>query len=85
MPTRFSTEAANADSMGDDTDATTGAPKGMPDEVGADGTPRDRSDRGSGRGQAEEGGTREPRDGEARPGKDINAPGFLKDKNAAKP
>lgn len=83
MPIRFSTQAANADHIR--IDAEPGVPEGMPDEVGADGTPRDRSDRTQ----------REPRGGAARdkqdtnapakPGKDINAPGFVKDRDAGKP
>lgn len=79
MPIRFSTQAANADILGDDSE-TPGAPDGMPQAVGADGTPRDRSDRKPER----EGRSSEARD-EAKPGKDINAAGFVKDKDAGKP
>lgn len=79
MPIRFSTEAANADILGDDADATS-TPEGMPQAVGADGTRRDRSDRKP----AREGRSSEPQ-GEAKPGKDINAAGFVKDKDADKP
>lgn len=45
-----------------------GAPEGLPDAVGADGTPRDR-------GQAR------AQDDEARPGKGENQAGFLKEKD----
>lgn len=76
MPIRFSTQAANADILGDDTD-TTGAPDGMPQGVGADGTPRDRSDRKA----AERQGRPPEAKGEAKPGKDSNAAGFVKDKD----
>jgi len=83
MPIRFSTEAANADHMGTDGESI-GMSEGMTDAVGADGTPRDLSERAA---------KREPRGGAARdedrtaakPGKDINAPGFVKDKDAGKP
>lgn len=84
MPIRFSTQAANADHIRIESGA--GVPDGMSDDVGADGTPRDRDDRT---------GQREPRGGAARdgqagsapakPGKDINAPGFVKDRDAGKP
>lgn len=78
MPIRFSTEAANADVLGEDT-AATGSPEGIPQAVGADGTPRDRSDRPERQGRS---GNAED---EAKPGKDINAAGFVKDKDASKP
>lgn len=80
MPIRFSTEAANADVLGEDpgprspNDDTPGA-------VGADGTPRDRGDRSSPR----EGRQTTRESAEAKPGKDINAAGFVKDKDASKP
>jgi hypothetical protein len=83
MPIRFSTEAANADHMRMDNEPA--VPEGTPEDVGADGTPRDRADRA---------GRREPRggalgeqesDAPAKPGKDINAPGFVKDRDAGKP
>ncbi len=48
-----------------------GTMEGLDPRVGADGTPRDRSDR-----PATERGTAE---GEARPGKDENQAGFVKD------
>jgi hypothetical protein len=89
MPTQFSTEAANADVMGEDAQ-TPGKPEGMPHAVGADGTPRDppegaaeREARGGAK--ADERESAEPNAGEAKPGKDINAPGFVKDKDAGKP
>jgi hypothetical protein len=76
MSIRFSTEAANADVLGDDT--TT---EGTPREVGADGTPRDRGDsRPARKGQAAD-----VESDHARPGQDINAPGFVKDRDAGKP
>jgi hypothetical protein len=80
MPIRFSTVAANADVLGEDT-APEGAPAGMPEDVGADGTPRDRSDRAAARQSRPD----PAEDGKAKPGKDINAAGFVKDKDASKP
>jgi hypothetical protein len=90
MPIRFSTEAANADHMR--MEAQPGVPEGMPDDIGADGTPRDRADRGV---ASKRPAQREPKGGAARedqdkdapakPGKDINAAGFVKDKDAGKP
>lgn len=79
MSTRFSTQAANADVLGDD--SNNGAPEGMSDTVGADGTPRDRSDRRPGP-QARSG---QSPDADAKPGKDGNAAGVVKGKDAAKP
>lgn len=71
MSIRFSTEAANADILGEDT-AAPGAPEALP----ADGTPRDPAQRrGAASGES----------GAGRPGKDSNAPGFLKDEDAGKP
>ena len=78
MNTRFSTEAANADVLGDDS----GTSEGMSNNVGADGTPRDRSDRKPKEPKAQSG--QSPKD-EAKPGNDINAPGFIKDKDDSKP
>ena len=91
MPIRFSTEAANADHMRED--AGPGVPEGMPDAVGADGTPRDKEDRGvrtkrSTQREAKGGAAREEQsqdDAAAKPGKDINAAGFVKDKDSGKP
>ncbi|HXD41909.1 MAG TPA: hypothetical protein VN649_15185 [Ramlibacter sp.] len=74
MPITLSTQAANADILGDDD----GSPLGMPHEIGADGTPRDRSDRAV----ARQSKAAESNPGEAKPGKDISA---AKDKDADKP
>lgn len=90
MPNQFSTQAANADVMGQDAQ-TNGTSEGMTHAIGADGTPRDRSDRTperearGGEAKADEAKDAEPRESEAKPGKDINAAGFVKDKDAAKP
>jgi hypothetical protein len=73
MPIRFSTVAANADFLCEDA-----APEGAPEAtqpLGAGSAPRARGERGS----------RPSRQGDARPGKDINAPGFIKDKDDSKP
>jgi hypothetical protein len=84
MATQFSTEAANADVMGED-GQTPGVPAGMPHAIGADGTPRDRSDRApesatkGGDPKADQTKAGETKEGEAKPGKDINAAGFVKD------
>ena len=48
MPNTFSTQAANADVLGDEAQIDS-APAGMTHEIGADGTPRDRYDRPAGR------------------------------------
>jgi hypothetical protein len=70
MPIRFSTQAANADKMNDDSDS---AAQGLPNAVGADRMARERAQRKS--------------EGEdptaAKPGKDINAPGFVKDRDSS--
>jgi len=90
MPNRFTSKAANADVMKDDGQIE------MPNEIGADGTPRDRSDhtpdtRGDAKAgeakSAEKEGEAKPaeKEDQAKPGKDINAAGFVKDKDAAKP
>ena len=80
MPIRFSTQAANADHMGTDADA----PAGMPDPLGADGTPRDRADRAL-RHEPRSGARAEPGKSNAgKAGKDINAPGFIKEKDSDK-
>ena len=84
MPNRFSTEAANADAMGEDPAAF----EGLTDEIGADGTPRDRSDRssqGERQGGTAKSGESKPsgsRDEESKPDKDA---GTVKDKDAPKP
>jgi hypothetical protein len=79
MNMRFSTQAANADVLGDDTPSAT--TDGMSDAVGADGTPRDRADRRPGP-QARPGHSP---DADAEPVKDRNAAGLVKDKDAAQP
>lgn len=85
MPNRFTNQAANADVMKDDDQIH------MPHEIGADGTPRDRSDRppeSETRGGDAKGGeakAEQSKEGEAKPGKDVDAAGFAKDKDAAKP
>ncbi len=76
MPNTFSTQAANADILGEDD----GSPPGMPHEIGADGTPRDRSDRAA----ARENKAAETDSGEAKPGKDINSAAFVRDRDAPK-
>ncbi len=53
----------------------------MPREIGADGTPRDRADRAA----AHQSKAAESNPGQAKPGKDLNAAGFVSDKDAAKP
>jgi len=67
---RFSTVAANADVLGEDTPMA--EPQGSPaqprDDTAVPQPGRDRRDCGA-----------------ARPGKDINAAGFVKDKDSAKP
>lgn len=77
MPIRFSTVAANADILGDDT-VQHSSPESMPP---ADGTARDRTKRP----RSQPSPAAESRGSEAKPGKDINAAGFLKDKDASKP
>ena len=80
MPIRFSTQAANADHMGTDADA----PAGMPNAIGADGTPRDRADR-SPRRESRSGAQGEPgKTNAGKAGKDINAAGFIKEKDSDK-
>jgi hypothetical protein len=76
---RFSTVAANADVIGDDT------PMAEPQR-----TPGAQRQRPAGHERNERGGVRRERDGapdsgDAKPGQDINAPGFIKDKDAGKP
>lgn len=79
MPIRFSTEAANADFLGDDTDTGT-APGGMPKAQGAD-IPRQRFSRSQQRDRS----SADAPDNQGKPGKDINAAGFVKDKDSTKP
>ena len=77
MNMRFSTEAANADFLGEDTPE---AADGLSEDVGVDGTPRDPT----GRPQARTPPRRE-REAQAEPGKDINAAGLVQDQDAGKP
>jgi hypothetical protein len=80
MPIRFSTEAANADVLGEDSESSA-APQAMPRAVGADRTPRDRFERSSRPGAKS--GEADP--DKAKSGKDINAAGFVKDKDSPEP
>lgn len=82
MPIRFSTEAANADVMGDDAD--TSAPEGTP-QAGSHARPHGRAGQAAERQRASDEVSRRPGAGEAKPGKDINAAGFVKDKDTTKP
>ena len=77
MNMRFSTQAANADFLSED---APDAADGLSEDVGVDGTPRDPT----GRLQARTPPRRE-REAEAKPGRDINAAGFVKDKDAGNP
>jgi hypothetical protein len=72
MPIRFSTEAANADVLGEDPEST-GATEAA---ARADGAPKDPFERPARSGTAA---------GDAKPGKDINAAGFVKDKDSSQP
>lgn len=76
---RFSTVAANADVIGDDTPMA--EPHRSPGEQQRGAAERDRHARGGVR--RERDGT--PESGDAKPGQDINAPGFIKDRDAADP
>jgi hypothetical protein len=80
MNRRFSTQAANADVLGDDTPSS--IPGGVPEAAGADPTHRDRRPDRAAKRESKSG--RSP-GAEVKPGKDINAAGFVKDKDAAKP
>lgn len=77
MPMRFSTEAANADVMGEDLAPGT-TPEGTPPAAG--GAPRGPTARAHERGSK----SRDAHEGEAKPGKDINAAGFIKDQDSGK-
>lgn len=80
MSIRFSTEAANADVLGEDT-PDAGPPQGRPDGTGPDVVSGDRSGRApTGRGKPGDSPA-----GDVKPGKDINAPGSVKDQDAGKP
>ena len=76
---RFSTVAANADVIGEDTPMA--EPQATPGEQRQGAADRQPPPRGGVR--RERDGT--PESGAARPGHDINAPGFIKDKDAGKP
>jgi hypothetical protein len=80
MPIRFSTEAANADVLGDDADAG-GTAGGMAKAAGGDKRPRQHFSRSTPQGR----NSAETPAGQAKPGKDINAAGFVKDKDSSKP
>ena len=75
MPIRFSTEAANADILGEDADDPTAAA-----------APRARAPQRSDA-RFERAAPRQGRseNTEGKPGKDINAAGFIKDKDAGEP
>ncbi|MDB5872528.1 MAG: hypothetical protein JWQ07_1970 [Ramlibacter sp.] len=73
MPIRFSTEAANADHMNPDV-ASAAMPKGTQRDGAARGEPRSATAR-----------LEEDKAAAGKPGKDINAAGFIKDKDAGKP
>lgn len=78
MNMRFSTEAANADVLGEDTPDA--ASEGLSAGVGADGTPRDPKTQPQGRPQAKPDG-----DADAKPSKDGAAAGLVQDGEAGKP
>lgn len=73
MPIRFSTVAANADFLGDDA-----APEGAREDLSRSG------DAGTA-GTDHRAARRAPRESEARPAKDINSAGYVKDKDTSKP
>lgn len=76
---RFNTVAANADVIGEDSPMA--EPQRGPGQQRHDAAERDRQARGSAR--RERDGA--PESGDAKAGLDINAPGFIKDKDAVKP
>ncbi len=76
---RFTTVAANADVIGEDSSTT--EPQRSPGEQRHGAAERDRSQRGGWR--RERDGTPEP--GAAKAGQDLNAPGFITDKDAGTP
>lgn len=78
MNMRFSTQAANADVLGEDAPAA--VTEGLTDDVGADGTPRDPRARPQARSQARPAG-----EAEAESGKNGNGAGLARDNDAAKP
>ena len=69
---RFSTVAANADVIGEDTPMA--EPERDPGERRRGAADRERRERGGA-----------PESGAGKPGQDINAPGFIKDKDAGTP
>jgi hypothetical protein len=79
MPIRFSTEAANADVLGEDTKIGA-TPDATPRGSAASRTRPDRFDR-----PPKPDKRVDAPGGDVKPGKDINAPGFIKDKDASKP
>jgi len=75
MNMRFSTVAANADILGEETPNSTGGPSPGSNNQRREGdAPKRRYSRGA---------ARQPAGG--KPGEDINAAGFVKDKDADKP
>jgi hypothetical protein len=78
MPIRFSTEAANADILGEDADDPTLA--GASPRAQAAPRGEDRFERTAPR-QGRTGASTS----EGKPGKDVNAAGFIKDKDAGEP
>jgi len=66
---------AQADVLGGEA-SNDGSMEGLTGEVGGDGTPRDR-------GQGAGGSRSEADEGEARPGRDENQAGFIKDRDKA--
>ena len=79
MPMRFSTEAANADVMGEDPQPGAVPPRKPRGRV------RNPAPGARSAGADPELGKEREQDTEARPGDDINAAGFVKDEDAAKP
>lgn len=77
MNMRFSTQAANADILGEVAPNATNATA----DAGADKAARPRAEPKAR--PRTRGGAR--REDEVRPGKDINAPGFVRDRDAGKP
>ena len=73
MPIRFSTEAANADTLDEDTQAS-GTPEARPRAQAARRKPADRFERPARRERKADDAT-----AGVKPGKDINAAGFIKD------
>lgn len=77
MPIRFSTQAANEDTLRDD-----GQPRGAPAQ-----TPQAASSASKARSasvQPQQRDNAADKGGEVKPGKDINAAGFIKDRDSGK-